>query len=74
MPTPGEIMPSPRVTVDADLCVGSGDCVRIAPSAFEVDEAEGIALVQPGAAQTPEAQLKDAAYQCPTGAIAVEDT
>lgn len=63
----------PRVTVDTDLCVGSGDCARIAPAAFEVDEAEGLSVVQPGAADTPVSQLQDAAYQCPTGAITVED-
>jgi ferredoxin len=60
-----------RVTVDADLCVGSGDCARVAPAAFEVDEAEGVAAVLAGAADAPTEQLEDAAYQCPTGAITV---
>ena len=63
-----------KVTIDADLCVGSGDCARVAPNAFEVDESSGLAVVQDGVAQTPSQDLEDAAYQCPTGAITLRPT
>lgn len=63
----------PRVTVDPDLCVGTAECVRLAPEAFELGDAEDIASVTPGAATTPVSQLRRAAYECPTGAIMVDD-
>ncbi len=61
-----------RITIDEDLCVGSGDCARIAPDAFEVNEEAGLAVVRSGTSDLPLALLEDAAYQCPTGAITIE--
>jgi ferredoxin len=63
----------PRVIVDPDVCVGSGDCALVAPEAFEVDEDEGVARVRSGAASTSPDLLRRAAYECPTGAITVDD-
>lgn len=63
-----------KVTIDADLCVGSGDCARVAPRAFEVDDSSGLAIVQDGVAQTATEDLENAAYQCPTGAITLHPT
>lgn len=62
-----------RVTVDQDLCVGSGDCTLVAPEAFEIDEAEGVAHVRDGVAESSEESLRRAAYGCPTGAITVHE-
>ena len=61
------------VTVNEARCVGSGDCARIAPDAFEVDEDEGVARVLPGAAHTDRDRLLRAARECPTGAIGLDD-
>lgn len=60
-----------EVSVDPDLCIGSGDCVRTVPAAFELDEQLGVSLVT-GLAMTsdPELVLR-AARMCPTQAIAV---
>lgn len=63
-----------RITIDDTLCVGSGDCARIAPDVFEVDEDAGLAIVRSGAAEQPLKLLQDAAYQCPTGSIEVEES
>lgn len=63
-----------RITIDDNLCVGSGDCARIAPDAFEVDEDAGLAVVRRGAGDQPLTLLQDASYQCPTGAIEVEES
>lgn len=60
-----------EVTVDPTRCVGSGDCARIAPAAFEVHEADGLARVMPTATQTARALLSQAARECPTGAIEI---
>lgn len=60
-----------NVTVDPDLCVGTADCVRIAPAAFQLNEELGISEVQPGAQSTDIELLIQAAQQCPTLAIRV---
>lgn len=57
------------VTVDEDRCVGSGECARVAPTAFALDEDEGLAVVLDTARATPPEQLERAVRECPTGAI-----
>jgi ferredoxin len=60
-----------QVTVDPDLCIGSGSCVHLAPGAFELDE-DGVAdVIDPDAA--PDDRLRQAARSCPSGAISVEE-
>jgi len=59
------------VSIDADFCVGSGDCVRLLPEAFELREAAGVSVPLPGAATAPADLLVRAAQNCPTGAIRV---
>lgn len=60
-----------EVTVDPELCIGSGDCVRLVPAAFRIDESEGVAVTQAGAADADVDQLVRAAMGCPTQAIRV---
>jgi ferredoxin len=58
-----------RVTVDPDLCIGSGTCVHLAPGGFVLDT-DGVAVpIEPGAAT--EEQLRLAERSCPTAAITV---
>jgi ferredoxin len=59
------------VSVDADLCIGSGDCVRLIPTAFRIDEARGVSVPLDGAAESDVALLVEAARTCPTNAIRV---
>jgi ferredoxin len=58
-----------EVTVDPDQCIGSGDCVRIAPAAFRIDEAAGVSRPLPGAGDVDQSRLVDAARTCPTQSI-----
>jgi ferredoxin len=58
-----------EVTVDPDQCIGSGDCVRILPIAFQIDEARGVSLPQPGAGDADRELLLLAARTCPTQSI-----
>jgi ferredoxin len=60
-----------EVTVDPDLCIGSGDCVRLAPHAFAIDEGSGVSVPQAGAAGADRDLLLEAAMGCPTQAIRV---
>jgi ferredoxin len=61
-----------RVTVDPELCVGTAECVRLAPQAFEIDEHRGVSVPRSGAATTDVEILKAAAFNCPTRAITVD--
>lgn len=61
-----------RVTIDPELCIGTGECVRLAPEAFRIDEARGVSVAQPGVATTDDDVLAQAAFNCPTRAIRVE--
>lgn len=60
-----------ELTVDPDLCIGSGDCVRLVPTAFRIDEDQGVSIPLAGAATTEIELLVRAAYGCPTQAIRV---
>ena len=59
------------VTVERDLCIGSGNCVRLAPGVFELD-GEQIAFVRNPSAASDEA-LERAASRCPAGAIFLDE-
>jgi ferredoxin len=62
---------SPRVTIDPNLCIGSGDCVRLLPNAFRIDERRGVSTPLPGAATADADLLAEAAFNCPTHAIEI---
>ena len=66
-------MSGTRVRVDPDLCIGTGDCWRLVPDAFVLDESRGVSVPRPGAANAKRALLDEAALNCPTRAITVED-
>jgi ferredoxin len=59
------------VTIDPDLCIGSGDCVRLLPGAFELLDTAGVSVPRAGAATADEAMVLRAAVGCPTQAIRV---
>jgi CDGSH-type Zn-finger protein/ferredoxin len=57
-----------KVEVDPDTCIGSGDCVRIAPGAFALEGPTSV-VIDPTAED--EETLRQAERSCPTGAITV---
>ena len=62
---------STRVTIDGDLCIGSGDCVRVSATAFELVERLGVSIPTDHAPDEDPALLVRAAMGCPTQAITV---
>jgi len=60
-----------RVEVDPDLCVGTGECLRIASLAFALDDHEHVARVLPTFGEHSLRDLEDAAAACPTQAICI---
>jgi ferredoxin len=59
-----------RVSVDHELCIGSGNCIHLAKSAFELND-DGLAEVTDQDAASEE-ELLLAARACPTSAILVD--
>jgi ferredoxin len=59
-----------RVTVDEDLCIGSGNCVHLAKGVFVLND-DGLAEVADETAAGDE-DLRLAERSCPTGAILVD--
>ncbi|OGY27208.1 MAG: hypothetical protein A2Z42_04015 [Candidatus Woykebacteria bacterium RBG_19FT_COMBO_43_10] len=60
-----------KVKVDRMLCIGTADCVKIAPNTFELDdEAKSVVKKQNG---DPNEKILEAAKVCPVLAIIVED-
>jgi ferredoxin len=55
------------VSIDQGRCIGAGNCVHIAPQAFQLDEEHVAYLVDP--ASVSDDDLLDAARSCPTDAI-----
>lgn len=55
------------VSIDQTRCIGAGNCVNIAPQAFQLDEEHIAYLVDP--ACVDDDTLLDAASSCPTDAI-----
>jgi len=60
-----------RVTVDLDLCIGSGGCVMRAPEGFDLDIARQSCPRHE--VMEASAEIMDAAENCPVEAIAIVD-
>jgi ferredoxin len=60
-----------RVTVDEGTCAATGECERICPEVFTVEEVSRVLIPEP----PPELQglVREAEAACPTGAITVTD-
>ena len=67
-----------KVRVDRLLCIGTADCVKIAPNTFELDGEEK-SQVKRQNARLPDGQgdsdekIVEAAKTCPVAAITVEN-
>jgi ferredoxin len=62
-----------KVCVDANLCESTGVCADTCPEIFELDD-QGMTIVK--SEQVPpqlEQTCKEAAGNCPTGAISIQE-
>lgn len=60
-----------RLEIDRDLCVGFGDCVDVAPEAFELDDENVAVFTAPE--DTSREELLRACRACPVDAITARD-
>lgn len=61
------------VHIDRSLCIGSGNCVKVGPDLFDLDD-ESIAVFAPGALAAARAKVLDACEVCPVQALIVVDS
>lgn len=60
-----------RVEIDRDLCVGFGDCIDVAPEAFELDGEDVAVFTRPESVDRE--RLLQACRSCPVDAITAHD-
>jgi ferredoxin len=60
-----------HITIDRDLCIGSGNCVHLSHGAIDLDDYD-VAEVRDVSAATVE-QLRLAQRSCPTAAITIDE-
>ncbi|HZB83587.1 MAG TPA: ferredoxin [Rubrobacteraceae bacterium] len=64
-------MAEPRVEVDQEMCIGSGNCVEVAKGAFKLNDEDKAEVEDPTAVSIED--LRKAQEQCPVAAILVEE-
>src|SRR6188508_1639838 len=62
-----------RARVDRHRCIGAGNCITIAPSAFDWHEGDFAKADVVDPASVEDELLREAALACPTQAITIED-
>lgn len=62
-----------RVQVDRSRCIGAGNCIQLAPTAFDWKEGEHRKVYVADLTSVDEEQLREASYACPTRAITIEE-
>ncbi|MEE3849636.1 ferredoxin [Gordonia sp. LSe1-13] len=62
-----------RIALDASRCVGHGICEAGLPDVFEVTDDGYAEIDDEAAAHAPAADLRNAALNCPSAALTVED-
>jgi ferredoxin len=60
------------VEIDRRTCIGSGNCVKVAPDLFRLDD-EGIAAFAPGADHVDREALVESVAVCPVEALRAKD-
>jgi ferredoxin len=62
-----------KVVVDFDVCASNAVCMGIAPEVFEVRDDGFLYILQEHPAAELQDKVRQAANNCPTGAITLED-
>ncbi|MEV0264335.1 ferredoxin [Streptomyces sp. NPDC050617] len=62
-----------RITIDTDVCIGSGQCALTAPGVFTQDD-DGFSALLPGKEDgAGDPLVREAARACPVQAISLTD-
>ncbi len=60
------------IRIDRDLCIGSGNCVNLAPEIFEIDE-ENLVDFRDDTPDIDQGRLMESCGICPVDALIAED-
>lgn len=60
------------ITIDRDTCIGSGNCARLAPEVFELDQT-GIIAFREDAPDIDPQRLVESCRVCPVDALVATD-
>jgi ferredoxin len=60
------------VTIDRSVCIGSGNCVKVAPDLFQLDD-EATASFAPGTGSPSRTHVIETCQVCPVEALTVTD-
>jgi ferredoxin len=63
-----------KITADRELCIGSGNCVFVAPDVFDQDEEQAHVLLR--TSSPPEelrAEISEAISGCPVSALSLAE-
>jgi len=58
-----------QLGTDRETCIGSGNCVQLAPAVFDQDDDGRVALVPGGDPDAAAAAVERAVAGCPVGAL-----
>ncbi|MFF0428307.1 ferredoxin [Streptomyces sp. NPDC021012] len=61
-----------RVSIDADVCIGAGQCALTSPDVFTQDD-DGFGMVVPGREDGSGTLVREAVRACPVRAITLRD-
>lgn len=62
-----------QISIDEDVCMGTGTCAHTAPATFAVDRDRFVAVLLDGP-RDPADAIREAAAACPTEAIIVTES
>jgi ferredoxin len=62
-----------RVVVEANICMGSGNCVAECPEVFAQDENGVVVVLEEAPADELRDRVEQAAAECPSQCISVDD-
>ncbi|MGD9568923.1 MAG: ferredoxin [Sedimentibacter sp.] len=62
-----------KATVDRDACISCGLCASVCPEVFELDDEDISTVIQDPVASENEDCSREAADDCPTNAIHIEE-
>ena len=60
-----------RIVVDEAVCTGHGRCYALSPELFDADDHGHVVVLQPDVPPGLEAAARQAAANCPEGAISL---
>ncbi|RDG38096.1 ferredoxin [Streptomyces corynorhini] len=61
-----------KINVDRDRCVGSGNCVAVAPGVFDQNDDGFVELLLAEPTQDQHAAATEAELICPSGAVEID--